>query len=495
MAAAGARFAAARDLLAEGDPAAAASAGYHLCMSSLRAGELASGVACVEESIAGFRAGGALDDLAAALATAGRAYDVLAEPDRAFAAYEEALALARRVGSADLEAKGLNNLAALHSGLGEVERALALYEEALAIFRRSGNRLWEVRVLHNLGTNYLMLGDLHRARLLLEEALAGRIETGNRDGEAITRNVLGRVIQLAGDRATALLRQREALAIWLQEGSVPGQVRALLAIARTERESGDAAAALSTLAEVERVLDPAEHPREATLLRAERGQARLATGDLPGALADLAAAVERRAAERDPWGEAEALAALAAALRRDGRLAEAEKRLAASVERIEAARLRVPGSELRATFLGRWREVYEEWIDVLMALHAGDPAAGFDRRAFAVAERARARSLAALLAEAEAPLEEAVDPELRERRLALRRRVAAKAERLAGLVDGGDEAAMADAERELYETVAALEILDAEVRGMEPRLAELEAPPTADAADLAGRLAADELLV
>lgn len=489
-------FVAARDLLARhGQPAAAAEAQYNVCLAELRSGAVESGLACTEETVAGFRAGGDLVSLATALTTAGRAYDVLAEPDGAFARYQEALTVWRHIGDRAGEAKALNNLGFLHAGLGEPQRALAAYEQALTVFRDTDNRVWEARVLHNLGGAYRALGDLRRARVLLEEALALRRATESRGSEAQTLSVLGRTLHAAGDYAAAEGFQRQAVALLRALDDSRGQAEALRGLARTLRDAGDLAGAHDALDQAAAAIDLEDHPREVARLLVERGLTRLASGETEAAAADLAAAALRKRAERDPWGEAEALAGLATAERRRGRLREAESHLAASVETIEASRLRVPGPDLKATFLGRWRDVYEEWIDVLMTLHAAEPAAGFDLRALAASERARARTLLDLLAALDADLERRLDPSLRERRLALRRRVAAKAERLQAVVGKGEDEAVAAAEREIYEAVAALETLEAEVRLADPRLAVLEAPPTADAAAIAAALAPDELLV
>lgn len=496
VAAARRSFAAARDLLAEhGQPAAAAEAQYNVCLADLRSGAIEAGLECTEEAAAGFRAGGDLFALATALTTAGRAYDVLAEPEGAFARYEEALAVWRRIENRGGEAKALSNLGFLHAGVGEPQRALAEYEQALAVFRDTGDRVWEARVLHNLGSAYLALGDLRRARALLEEALALRRETQSPAKEAQTLSVLGRTLHAAGDYAAAESFQRQAVALHGELRDAPGQAMALRGLARTLRDAGELAAAHAALDAAAAAIDLEEHPREAGRILVERGLTRLAAGDAEAAAGDLAAAVRHKRAERDPVGEAEALAGLAAAEHRRGRLREAEEHLAASVHRIEESRRRVPGAELKATFLARWRAVYEEWIDVLMTLHAAEPGAGFDRRALAVSERARARSLLDLLAGVDAALDRRLDPALRERRRLLRRRVAAKAEHLQAAVAKGEPAAIATAERQLYEAVAALETLEAEVLLADPALAALEAPPTADATAVAAGLAGDELLV
>ena len=62
--------------------------------------------------------------------------------------------------------------------------------------------------------------------------------------------------------------------------------------------------------------------------------------------------------------------------------------------------------------MARTRERYELLIEVLMDLHTNQPNAGWDARALEASERARARSLVEVLAEARINLREGIDEAL-----------------------------------------------------------------------------------
>ena len=87
---------------------------------------------------------------------------------------------------------------------------------------------------------------------------------------------------------------------------------------------------------------------------------------------------------------------------RRGTYAQALQHLRAAVETVESLRARIPTPELRSTFVQQNSRVYEAIVDVLSRLHARDPAAGYDRHAFAFRERGRARGFLDSLAESKA---------------------------------------------------------------------------------------------
>jgi CHAT domain-containing protein len=74
---------------------------------------------------------------------------------------------------------------------------------------------------------------------------------------------------------------------------------------------------------------------------------------------------------------------------------------------------------------------YEFYIDLLMRMHRADPGKGFDALAVAASERARARGLIEMLAQARADIRQGVDRELLERERALGWQINAKAQQLA----------------------------------------------------------------
>ncbi|NEN94390.1 MAG: tetratricopeptide repeat protein [Moorea sp. SIO3I7] len=68
--------------------------------------------------------------------------------------------------------------------------------------------------------------------------------------------------------------------------------------------------------------------------------------------------------------------------------------------------------ELRQTYFLTVQGSYQFYIDLLMALHQQNPSQGYDKQAFNISERSRARTLLELLTEANANIKEGVDPQL-----------------------------------------------------------------------------------
>ena len=72
------------------------------------------------------------------------------------------------------------------------------------------------------------------------------------------------------------------------------------------------------------------------------------------------------------------------------------------------------------------QQIYESYIDLLMRMHQQEPEKGYAGTALQFSERARARSLLDLMAEARAQIRQGVDPALLEKERSLLERLNAK---------------------------------------------------------------------
>ncbi|HEX6863094.1 MAG TPA: CHAT domain-containing protein, partial [Thermoanaerobaculia bacterium] len=124
-------------------------------------------------------------------------------------------------------------------------------------------------------------------------------------------------------------------------------------------------------------------------------------------------------------------------------------------------------------------------LELEMEAHRREPAAGHDRAALALAERARARSLLDLLEESGAEVRQGVNPELGARRRDLEQRLEAKARRRLMLGTKDRDAVQRQAlDEELRALAGDLDTVDAEIRRQSPRYAELVRPRPLTAAAL-----------
>src|SRR5262249_8038001 len=114
----------------------------------------------------------------------------------------------------------------------------------------------------------------------------------------------------------------------------------------------------------------------------------------------------------DATSEAEALFSLALASQGLGDLHAAREQVEAALEIYEATRGQLTSEELRRSYLASKHRAFEAAVDILMALAARPPEEGYERAAFEASERARARGLLDLLAEAGLDLSEGVDKHL-----------------------------------------------------------------------------------
>ena len=128
---------------------------------------------------------------------------------------------------------------------------------------------------------------------------------------------------------------------------------------------------------------------------------------------------------------------MAGAQRGLGELIEARATIQSALGIVESAPDQTsPARNCVLRTLASVRQYYELLVDVLMLLDRQQPSGGFDAEALAASERARARSLIDLLAEARADIREGVDEALLERERSFEQQLDAAAERQARLMSG-----------------------------------------------------------
>jgi CHAT domain-containing protein/Tfp pilus assembly protein PilF len=297
----------------------------------------------------------------------------LSEPQIALDHYQKALPIARKLGKIFLEAQLLHNIGFVYGFLGEHEKALDYYKRALPL--KSGFPKSEATTLDSIGQIHVDLKHYATASRYLERALAIRRRIGDRRGEAITLNDMGWVFEDRGQKRTALRYYRQSLELSRSVGNQFQQVITLDSIGEIQLALGETSAARESL-------------RNALVLVRQTGN---------------------RAEE------AETLADLARVEKKSGNLGEARALAEQALQVAESVRARVAGTDLRISYSSKVRSRYDLLIDVLMRLHEGEPDSGLAAEALQTSERARARGLLELLAEARTDLREGVDPKLLER--------------------------------------------------------------------------------
>jgi CHAT domain-containing protein/tetratricopeptide (TPR) repeat protein len=447
----------------------------NVCLVRHAQGEWRESIPCYEEALRRLKDVRAPDSEAITRVNLAGVYDLLGEPLRARAEYEAALVTMRSMGDPRGELQVLNNLAVVLAGMGETSEALALYGQALDLSRSLGEQGWEGRVLYNRGSVYLGLGEPARAAADFQESLALRRKVADLRGEINSLNALGR--SQPGDPTSRDLH-RQALAL--------------------AREAGDRyleASSLSLLRSDPGALDQAIEIYRALGQRRGLAGALSEKGDLllagrpQEALASLQEALSLLQGVEDRAGQAETLVLLGRAERRLGHPEAALKRVEEALGLIESLRAEVVVPDLRASFLASRQRAFELAVDLEMELSHAEAA-------LALSERTRARTLLDLLGEARADLRQGVDPQLREMEREVAARLAAKARRRIELLGGTATGEQKErSARELQETLAESDRLEATVRQRNPRYAGLLHPEPLDAKAIRERLDPDTLLL
>ncbi len=378
----------------------AAVASFNLCRLQHRRGDVMQARQCYLRALPDLTADGSARHLGNLLNSLGGTYHQLGEAEQARHYYD--LAMEQHLLSGDLEEQAavLNNRAALSRYLGFWGEAVADYQRAIELQRQIGDLAGEGRTLNNLGYGLLALGETQQAAQALEQALERRRQAEDLAGQAVTLNNLGSLYHAQGNPAKALAFRRRALELRQQLGLVRHQALTQLWMARDLRALGRTQEALATLDQALLRLPEAKDRRFEAHAWSDRGRLLLDLGHSASGIESLHRGLALQLELGDRWGEVESRVSLAEAELASGDRRAAMDQAEAAIAAIEALRRGVPNVELRATFLAAKGRAYELAVDIAMARYRQDGDAEQQRRALALSEMWRARSLIDLLDEA-----------------------------------------------------------------------------------------------
>ncbi len=420
----------------------------------------------------GYRAG-----IAQTLANMGLMYYSLGHTQKAIEYLNQALPLCRSSGNRVSEASALINLGMIHKTLGENQQALDHFNRAAQIAREVSDRRGEAYALNHLSRIYIELGEYEKALDLCGRALSLFQFVGDRIGEAAALNNHGAINAFRGDREKALDFYGQALSRFQALGDRYNEASVLLNLGRLNDESGDKRKALEHYNRAIALSRDFKNPRVEALALNHLGLLYASSGESRKALDCYHQALLLMRDLGDRSGEAAALANLARVERDLGDLDEARRQIEAALAILETQRVKFASRQLRDSYFGATRKYHEFYIDLLMRLHRLRPSEGSDVAAFGASERARARGLLEMLAEARADINEGIDASLVDRERALQKKISAAAEyqyRLLGERHTREQ--METVKRELDSLIDQSQEVEAEIRKTSPRYAELKYP-------------------
>lgn len=420
----------------------------------------------------------------------GRVYEARGRSAEGLAAFERSTRAADRAGDLPSRVSGRVMATVSLLGLARYDDALARAQEASDLARDATSPSVKGDALFNQAQAQGHVWNLDRAAELWTAAIDAHRQAGNIRSVALAtkqsvdtsfaRGEFDRAVA-DGERAVALLRQVRF------DAFVP-ETLARLALSEARRQQLEAARTWAAQAR-----DAASAAPEARLIfvHNDLGLVALALGDASQAAADfqrvldIATRIANTEYEwRAWWGLGRARDVL-------GDRAGARDALERAIAIVERLRQTIPEAALRATFMTNRVGPYE----TLVAATIGDPATAAPadvQRALRVAERARSRALADLLAEARA---RPVDPRLqavRDREIEFGRRLTAAGRRVTA---ADDEAERAAARADLRSLELEYDAFVLEIRRDNAAYAGLAHPHALQADEIARMLAPDEALV
>ena len=326
-----------------------------------------------------------------------------------------------------------------------------------------------------------------------------RRANSDRRGEAVTLGHLGNVLlAISATPKPSLEHHRQELQIYRELGNRRGEATALFHLAESQIAAGQGDDALQSFSMALQLLEEVGAKDTAEQIHLRRSELRLARGDVEAALADAEHAEQLSVALRHAAGRVAAQVMQARALKQLQKPRQALEKVELALQSIESLRTRVQQPDLRAYFLASVRQAYELRIDLEMDLHALDPTAGHARRALEISEQAHARVLLDLVRDGRDPVHlpgEQEDP-VRQRYLAVQRRLDAKTHRQMRLLRGPHEAAEVEQlELEINAALSELQHLESQWQRERGQHLDFGQPLNLDADAIQGLLDEDTVLL
>jgi CHAT domain-containing protein len=449
------------------------------------------------EAAAIYHSSGDATHEAGALNNVARTYLLLGEQRQAIEYLKRVLPLVRSLSDHRAEGVILSDLGAAYDMLGDKQQALDYFNEALPALHVAGDRKNEATALDNIGMLYNSLDERQKALGYLNQALTIRRELRDANGVGASLNNLGGVTKALGDKQQALTYYNQALPFLRAAGNVKGLALTLNNIGGAYLDLNDYEKALAYYNQALPIFHGLPDGRVGELTTLNNiGEVYRRTGEQGKAFEYFQhSLLMSRSIKRSDY-EAGALFNIAYVERERGNLTEALSNAEAGIQILESRRGTISGQELRSAYFATVQNHYEFYIDLLMRLHKQKPSAGYDGKALEASERARARSLLEILAEANADIREGVDATLLNRERALQQQLNAKARQQTQLLGGQHSEAQENALAKDIETLTnEFQSVESQIRQTSPRYAALTQPQPLTLKEIQAKVLAPDTLL
>lgn len=379
------------------------------------------------------------------------------------------------------------------TSLSDNQQAIEYFNRALALFDHDAHG--QAITKGAMGWPYMYLGDHDKALDTFSQAFQLYHAEENVRGEGITLYGIGWVHALRGEDQEALANFSESLKRRRQAKDRRGEAITLAGIGKIEARRGNHTQALDALKQARDVLASRDRYAEADIL-SNLGWVYSALEDDRSALESFQRALPLREQVGDRTGQATTFFGISTVQRRLGNLQEALPTIESAVSIIEALRARGSSQQLRISYFSSIQDYYDFYIGLLMQLHKHYPSAGYAAKALYVSERARARGLIDLLAEAQIDLRQGIDPALLEQERIIDEKLNAAGTRRYQILSGAHrQEELQRATYEVSELANQFDLIGARIRTASPRYAAITQQKPLTAADIQQRLLDEDTLL
>lgn len=393
---------------------------------------------------------------AATLVAIGGLYDSTGEKQKALNNYNQALQKATSAKDNLLQVTVLNNIGLLYFSLGDKEKALIHYNKGLTLVQNLSDRRIEPTLLHNIARIYDQPEERGKASEILDAALKIEELLGDRKGQVYTLSSIGTIYDLQKETETALRYHNQALALAQKIADRKGEAFSLTNIGTSYQSKGKFTKAIEQFSQA-----------------------------LP---------LWRMMGEHS--NEAVTLYNIAYVERAQDKLKEALDNIKQAVDIVESIRASVISQELRTSYFASVQDFYELYIDLLMMAHTNNPKDGYDQEALRISERAKARSLLEMLAEAKANIRQGVNEQLLESERALKLQLESKEQNYLQIIRRKHTLEEAQvAKKELDKTLAEYQSIQIDIKQKSPRYAALTQPQPVSLKEIQSELLDEDSLL
>lgn len=421
----------------------------------------------------------------------------IGENQKALSFYSRAFQIVQATGNNQGQAAVLSNMGRVYDDSGEKQKALEAYNKSLELCKLAKDRRTQSRTLRHIGSLYFSLGEHQKALDKFQEAYALHDILKDNLGKALSLNKIGLVYNFYGDTQKALECYEKALTLIKLAPTPRGEGYIVTNIGAIYSARREYQKALDYYNQAISLFQTSVDPLGEAYTRNNIGQVYINLRDEQKALDHLSKALSINRAAGYKGGEAYGHYLIAQVSRNQGNFDEALAKIDAALETVETLRARIDANELRESYFESVQDYYNFKIDLLMQRDKIDPSKRYAAAAFETSERARARSLLEILAEARVDIREGIDPALLERQQTLQQSLNALASgrQRPGLKGKQSPEQAAFVTREIERLTIAYQDLKAQIRKRNPRYAEFTQPQPLSLTDIQARVLDDDTML